>query len=246
MSDTQSKWQTGELAATFLQDVRCAIPAAGLQLEVLGKIIGSWHPAPARIMDIGCGDGAIGRFLLELFPKAHMIFADFSDPMLDAAKKYLKNSTRVTIVKADFSSSAWLNVISPYKPIDVVVTGFAIHHLPDQRKQELYKEVFDLLGPGGVFLNLEHVASSTPDVQQIFDSFFVDHLYRFHQARDPQKTREEIKQAYYSRPDKSENILAPVETQCRWLQQIGFADVDCFFKVFELAIFGGRRTSGKI
>ena len=27
--------------------------------------------------------------------------------------------------------------------------------------------------------------------------------------------------------------------QCRWLREIGFQDVDCFWKYFELAIFGG-------
>lgn len=246
MSETQSKWQTDELAATFLQDVRGAIPAAGLQLEVMGKIIGTWRPDPVGILDIGCGDGVIGRFLLDLFPKAHVVFADFSDPMLDAAGEHLKNSLRSTIVKANFSSPGWVDEVSGHIPIEVVVSGFAIHHQPDQRKQELYREVFDLLGPGGVFLNLEHVASPTPDVQSLFDSFFVDHLYRFHHTRDPQKTREEVAEAYYNRPDKSENILASVETQCRWLRQIGFSDVDCFFKVFELAIFGGRKTSGKM
>ena len=37
------------------------------------------------------------------------------------------------------------------------------------------------------------------------------------------------------------NILAPVELQCEWLRRIGFEDVDCYFKIFELAVFGGRR-----
>jgi tRNA (cmo5U34)-methyltransferase len=241
MSDTKSKWQTDELAARFLKNVRGAIPAAGLQLEVIGRIIRSWRPAPICILDIGCGDGAIGRYLMNLFPETRVVFADFSDPMLDAARKQLENSTHATIVKADFSSNAWLGAVTPYKPIDAVVSGFAIHHQPDQRKQALYQEVFDLLSPGGVFLNLEHVASPTDHVQALFDTFFVDHLYRFHQARDSQKSRDEIAKDYYKRPDKSENILAPVEVQCQWLRQIGFADVDCFIKIFELAVFGGRK-----
>jgi len=32
-----------------------------------------------------------------------------------------------------------------------------------------------------------------------------------------------------------------VEVQCEWLRDAGFIDVDCFFKAFELAIFGGKR-----
>ena len=52
---------------------------------------------------------------------------------------------------------------------------------------------------------------------------------------------EELSRTYLERPDKEENILAPVEQQCSWLRDLGFADVDCFFRLFELALFGGRR-----
>ena len=39
-------------------------------------------------------------------------------------------------------------------------------------------------------------------------------------------------------------MIAPVEIQCEWLREIGFADVDFFFKVFELTLFGGRKIEG--
>jgi len=130
-------------------------------------------------------------------------------------------------------------------PFDIVVSGFAIHHQPDKRKREIYTEVFSMLAPGGIFLNLEHVASATDAGQELFDDFFVDHLYAFHSRSDAGANRDAIADEFYKRPDKKENILAPVQNQCKWLRQIGFADVDCFFKVFELALFGGRKISNK-
>ena len=93
------------------------------------------------------------------------------------------------------------------------------------------------------FLNLEHVASRTPAGVKLFDEFFIDHLHRFHADTDASATRASVSSTYYKRPDKEENILASVEQQCRWLREIGFQDVDCFFKVFELALFGGRKTA---
>ncbi|CAN0477203.1 unnamed protein product, partial [Phaeothamnion confervicola] len=36
-------------------------------------------------------------------------------------------------------------------------------------------------------------------------------------------------------------ILAPVETQLEWLRASGFVDVDCVFKLFELAVLTARR-----
>jgi hypothetical protein len=50
------------------------------------------------------------------------------------------------------------------------------------------------------------------------------------------------RKGWYHRPDKTENILALAETQCQWLREIGFADVDCFFKLFQLALFGGKTS----
>ena len=240
-----SEWQTEQLAEVFLHDVRGAIPGAKLQLAVLSHIVKLWSPAPSRILDLGCGDGILGRALSGVFPTAHVVFADFSDPMLDAARKILGQKPQVTVVKADFATPAWLEAVGSEPPFDIVISGFAIHHQPDDRKRELYAEIYGLLSEGGVFLNLEHVSSATPSGSALFDSFFVDHLLRFHRDTTPSKTRQEIEEAYYQTPARKENILAPVETQCQWLRDIGFQDVDCFFKVFELALFGGRKASNK-
>ncbi len=245
MMKPKSAWQTKEIAQAFLQDMRGAIPGADLQLAVISKIVHRWSTSPKRILDLGCGNGILGQYLLRLFPSASGLFLDFSDPMIDAAIEKVSALPNTTVAKADFASPQWLEVAVPYGPFDIVVSGFAIHHQPDKRKRELYAEVFDILAPKGIFLNLEHVASATEAGQQLFDSFFVDHLYDFHSKTDTNANRDAIADEYYKRPDKEENILAAVEDQCGWLRQIGFTDVDCFFKVFELALFGGRKTSNK-
>ena len=54
-------------------------------------------------------------------------------------------------------------------------------------------------------------------------------------------TLEAVRREFLERPDRAANILAPVEEQCRWLGEIGFQEVDCYWKYFELAIFGGVR-----
>ncbi len=245
MNNQHSKWQTKELAQTFLEGVRGAIPAANFQLEVLSKIVSVWYPLPCKILDLGCGDGVLGRMLLDVHPTAHVTFADFSEPMLGALQRQIGANQRATVIKVDFATPAWAKLFEVEKPFGVIVSGFAIHHQPDDRKKELYAEIYGLLDEGGVFLNLEHVSSATPSTSALFDSFFVDHLLLFHRGMTPSKTRQEIEETYYQRPDKKENILASVETQCQWLREIGFQDVDCFFKVFELALFGGRKASNE-
>jgi trans-aconitate methyltransferase len=241
----RSEWQTDELAKAFLEGVRGAIPGADLQFAVIGKIVDLWTAAPQRILDLGCGDGILGTFLLTRFPSATCLFLDFSDPMLDAACQNTGSLANARVEKADFGSPQWVGLAGSHGPFDIVVSGFAIHHQPDARKRALYSEIHALLQPGGLFLNLEHVASATRAGEELFDDFFVDNLYQFHRGMEPQVDRAAIVEKYYNRPDKKENILARVETQCDWLREIGFVDVDCFFKTFELALFGGRKVSDR-
>jgi hypothetical protein len=54
-------------------------------------------------------------------------------------------------------------------------------------------------------------------------------------------TREAVANEWVRRRDKQANILTGVEAQCAWLREAGFVDVDCFFKVLELALFGGLK-----
>jgi tRNA (cmo5U34)-methyltransferase len=54
-------------------------------------------------------------------------------------------------------------------PFDVVLSGFAIHHLPDGRKRSLFGEIHDLLRAGGVFVNLEVVQCATPELHEEFN-----------------------------------------------------------------------------
>jgi tRNA (cmo5U34)-methyltransferase len=246
MRKPKSEWQTKELSTAFLEGVRGAIPAADLQLSVIGKVVQFWCERPSHILDLGCGNGILGRVLLDIFPAAIGVFVDFSEPMLDAARKNLGNRLQTRILQADFSTPQWTDVVASHQPFDVVVSGFAIHHQSDERKKELYAEIFDLLSPGGVFLNLEHVASPSTAVGKLFDEFFIDHLQDFHARSNPAGSRQDVADKYYQRPDKKENILAPVEEQCCWLRNLGYRDVDCFFKIFELALFGGRKAFGKI
>jgi tRNA (cmo5U34)-methyltransferase len=241
MDDASHRWKLDGRARTYLDGVRGAIPGAVLQLAVMGKICEEWCPNPTRILDLGCGDGIIGRYLLDRFPSARATFIDFSDPMLEAVRAKVRDESRAKVLKADFASPSWLGALGTNSRFDIVVSGFAIHHQPDDRKRGIYSEVFGLLGADGVFLNLEHVASATAAGERVFDEFFVDYLREFNRASGGASTADAAIDAYYKA--KEENLLAPAWVQCRWLEEIGFTDVDCYFKVFELSLFGGRRPS---
>ena len=148
--------------------------------------------------------------------------------MLNAARKEVSHSNgNVFFVKKDFGKRSWVNSVVDFGKFDVIVTGHAIHHQTDTKKKEIYKDIFDLLAPRGLFLNSEHVAYPSKWLEKAFDEYFIDSLVKYHRANDPKRKRSGIAMEYYSSPGSEADILAPVDTQCRWLRKIGFVEVDC-------------------
>lgn len=244
MNSQDQVWKCESLGKQYLEGVRGAIPFAEQQIELMLRIVDKACPRLRRFLDLGCGDGVLGGALLSRYPEAQGFFLDFSVTMIEAAQKKVSPISRHAVFKVqDYGHPAWTDAVKDYSPFDVIISGFSIHHQPDERKKEIYRQIFDLLVPGGLFLNLEHVASATPWIQTVFDDYFVEALCRYHQTRGTPKTPEQITSEYYHRPDKAANILAPVEAQCQWLRQIGFQHVDCYFKILELALFGGTKPA---
>jgi tRNA (cmo5U34)-methyltransferase len=171
-----------------------------------------------RILDLGAGDGRLLALLRIDRPAARGVATDLSPTMLDAARARFAGDALIEVVEHDLDSP--LGVLGAAGSFDAVVSSFAIHHCSHARKRALYAEVFDLLEPGGVFYNLEHVASPTPELHAAFFDALGMSL---------------------ADEDRS-NQLLDVETQVAWLREIGFTQVDCFWKWRELAVFGGVKA----
>lgn len=63
-----------------------------------------------------------------------------------------------------------------------------------------------MLSIEGIFINVEHTASATPELEDLYDQLFIDHLTS-HNERE----RQEVSKEYYNRPDKEDNILERVD-----------------------------------
>jgi ubiquinone/menaquinone biosynthesis C-methylase UbiE len=161
--------------------------------------------------------------------------------MIQEAKEKLNKYKNTEFIVCDYGNNEWLSKVTNSAQFDLIVSGFSIHHQPDIRKRELYEEFYKMLKVNGLFINIEQVLSPTKWIESIFDDLFIDSLYKMHLGQGKTISRDEVAEFWFNRPDINDNILALVETQCEWLRQIGYHDVDCYFKIFELAIFGGRK-----
>lgn len=235
-------WKSAEVANKFIQSERAIIPFAHAQLDIMIRLTRYIEIPIRRILDLGCGDGILGAALLDFYDSAHGTFGDFSPAMLKAARIKLKPfAARAHVQEVDYSTPQWIDSVAVGGTFDVIVSGYSIHHQPDEKKQRIYQEIYDLLSPGGIFIHTEHVASATPWVAKVHDDYLIDTFYDAMKASDSSITREHVARDYVHRDDCEANILAPVEQQCNWLRDIGYNDVDVHFKIFELAIFSGRK-----
>jgi len=169
-----------------------------------------------RILDLGTGDGRLMALVKLNRPEAEGEALDFSEPMLERVRKRFAQDKKVAVVKHDLGLPLPAEQLGCF---DAAVSSLAIHHLEHERKRQLYKEVFGMLNPKGVFCNLDRVASPTENLH-----------VKFMEASGTPKTED------------PSNKLLDVETQLRWLKQIGFSDVDCYWKWLEIALLVGFKS----
>lgn len=170
-------------------------------------------PDCRSILDLGTGDGRLMALLLLRCPEAEGVALDFSPAMIAHARERFHDDDRVRVIEHDLSLQ-----LPDLGTHDAICSSFAIHHVSDERKRSLYREIWEILEPGGVFCNLEHVSSPTPRLHQRF----LDEI---------------------NGQEDASNILLDVETQLVWLREIGFEDVDCVWKWRELALLTGVKPT---
>ncbi len=240
---TDEVWKLPDIVNRFLS-YRAAIPLAQEQISVMMSILKTRDMPLRSFLDLGCGDGILGAAVLGEYPTARGVLADFSEPMLEQAREQLKEyADQLVFESFDYGNPGWVNRMQDYYPFDAVVSGYSIHHQPDDRKRQVYAEIFSLLSPGGWFVNIEHVSSAAQLNIDLFENHYISARYAIEKEQGGMRTFEELTEEYRNRPDKAANILAPVELQCDWLREIGYEEVDCYFRIYELAVFAGRKPN---
>jgi SAM-dependent methyltransferase len=210
-TDNINLWRNAEHALAYLQN-RDSIPhrteGYAAMLEVLPERV-------ERVLDLGTGDGNVLALVLAARPGAAGVGLDFQPEMLDRARERFREMDTVEIRRHDLDDS----LPADLDQFDLVVSSFAIHHLVPDRQRALYGEIFEVLRPGGVFANVEHVASSTP----------ARHLEFLHAV------------GYGPEGDDPSNKLVPVASHLAWLEGFGYADAECLWKWRELAVVTGTK-----
>jgi tRNA (cmo5U34)-methyltransferase len=242
MNDTDNSWDQRR-AQGYLEIADFAVIERKRIITILERLF-AYHFQVRKgltILDLGCGDGFVTEVILSKFPQNTFYLMDGSEFMLEKAKQRLKGSGLIFLTET-FQNH--LDKQPESGKYDFVYSMNAIHHLDFSEKKRLYLRVFEELKTGGLFLNSDPVMPSSTRSEKWQINLWIDWMREIVQERNLNIEQGMIENVPSDYKRKPENKPSGFIEQLQALQEIGFQDVDCFYKYGIFAVFGGTKQSG--
>lgn len=202
--------------------------------RLLGELLPFSEADAFTFVDLGAGTGAASQAVLDRYPNATAVLADYSSQMMEEGSRALAPyEGRYRYVEIDLDAGRWPAELAG--ELQAVISSLCVHHLPDQRKQRLFEEIFERLTPGAWYLNYDPVAADEPAVEAAWQ--------RVVDERDPQAASKRANRspAEQARWENHIRHIIPLAPQLGFLRTVGFEAVDAYWKELDHAIYGGRR-----
>jgi tRNA (cmo5U34)-methyltransferase len=106
------------------------------------------------LLDIGCGTGLELDFIYSRFPNVKVTGVDLSKEMLQRLYEKHKDKHPVLVCEDYFSCDLGK------ERFDAVVAFETLHHFKAEKKEKLFRKIYDSLKPGGIFLECDYIAVS--------------------------------------------------------------------------------------
>lgn len=241
MSTEPSQWQEAD-SASFIELSEFVVPERQVHLDIFMQLLAG-TPNAQQVVDICCGEGRIGEALVQQFPQLEIWGLDGSDAMLEEAHRRLAGKGHFKPLKMDIADQDWRGQLPE---VDAVFSSLAIHHLDGPGKQQLFRDVFTMLRPGGVFAVLDIVAPTHPSGVQIAAKQWDVWVSERSGGTDNAIFRKFSEEGwnYFSDPEPDVyDQPSSLADQLKWMQAAGFEQVDVYWMKAGHALFGGWKKA---
>lgn len=186
--------------------------------------------AAIRVLDLGAGTGILSALIAESFPRARFTLVDVSEEMLDRARRrFASDAARFEFHALDLSEARL------WGRYEAVVSALAIHHVSDEAKRRLFRNIHEVLSEGGVFINADQVLGATAEIDGEYKAAWL------RQVRE-QGVEEGDLAAALERMEEDE--MSTLGSQMAILAEVGFRNVHCWYKNYGFVVYSGRKGAG--
>jgi tRNA (cmo5U34)-methyltransferase len=231
LSDTEVFLKYGDACVPFRAEQASVVCDLLAQLPV------------SDVLDLCCGEGRLAEEYLRRHPDGRVTLLDGSAEMLAAAGRRLApHGDRVTQVRAQIADTGWRRGVS----YGGVMTSLAVHHLDGPGKQALYRDIRDMLVPGGVFVMIDLVEPTGPAARaqaaEQWEQAVARASAELFGGDEALEVFRRTEWNYFRQPGPdSFDMPSSVAEHLRWLPEAGFTEVDLVWMHAGHAIFTARR-----
>ncbi|HEY0907769.1 MAG TPA: class I SAM-dependent methyltransferase [Candidatus Paceibacterota bacterium] len=121
--------------------------------QIIGKRFEGKPVSKVKVLEIGCGTGITTRAILGCDVRTEIWAVDNEKVMLEQARamvKGLRAQSRVHFEQHDIL--VFLGTV-PDSYFDVVASAWVLHNFENGLREEIMKEIYRVLKPGGLFVN---------------------------------------------------------------------------------------------
>jgi tRNA (cmo5U34)-methyltransferase len=231
----------------FLDLAEIFVPAREEQVNTLLQLIPANAEETFTVVELASGEGKLAEAILTSFPRCHYLALDGSEAMRTHAQQRLAGfAERLEVRPFELSAQAWRAEI-PAK-VRCVLSSLCVHHLDGAGKRQLFRDMLKHLEPSGALLLADIVLPANQRVADFFAQQYDEIVREQSLARlDDLSGYEEFeKQEWnYFRYDYGKPNLRDqpslLSEQLRWLQEVNFRQVDCYWMRAGHAIYGGYK-----
>ncbi len=241
MSDRET-WSEDD-SQKFMELSDLVVPSREEQARLICDLIPAEPGEHFMGVDIGCGEGKLSKAILERYAEAQMTLLDGSESMLTRAAENLgEYAYQIDLRAFDLFQTDWLDELP--RRFRCIVSSLAIHHLDDAGKRALFARLFEHLAPGGALLIADLVHPPTEQVADAWANEWDRDVREQSLARTGSLHAFELFQDgwnHYRTPDVEFDMPSLLSDQLRWLEEIGFTGIGCFWLRAGHAVYGGYK-----
>lgn len=235
----KSEWTESKHVQDFVENADIYI----LERHRLLRIVKSFYKyflkkynRPIKVLDLGCGDGALTNELMKIDDQIEATLVDGSSEMLKIAQERLKSFVSLEFIQQTFQNLLKNSILNT--DYDLVVSSLAIHHLSSEDKRSLFRFIYSHLNEYGFFLCIDVVRAPTETLEDWYRQLWREWIAENELKIGSEESFQHIPQQYKNNPDNHPDTL---EKQLNALKSVGFNLVDCYYKYGIFSIFGGEK-----